>query len=364
MLLRLDLQLFADEKTEKATPNKRRETRKKGQVAKSQEVSAALTLLITFGFFIVGGKSFIEGCLNIYRHSFQEYLLWDLSIKSTQLLFNQLLFDSAIVIAPIFVVVLVAGFVSNYAQVGFMFNIESLKMNLGKINPIEGAKNIFSMRSIVELLKSIFKIAVTSIVVYLIIWNNRGELFLLGEKNIWDAARFIGSLVIKIGLFVSASLFIMAIADYMYQKFEFEKKIRMSKQDIKDEHKKMEGDPFIKGQRRAKQRQMAMNRMIAEVPKADVIITNPTHFAVAIRYDVTTMEAPQVIAKGQDHIALKIKEIAKEHKIMTVENKPLARALFAAVEIGETIPEELFNAVGEVLAYVYYQEGRYKGMMA
>lgn len=364
MLLRLDLQLFADEKTEKATPNKRRETRKKGQVAKSQEVSASITLLLTFAFLSVGGKSFIEGCLNIYRHSFQEYLLWDLSIKSTQLLFNQLLLDTAKLIAPIFGVAFVAGLVANYIQVGFMFNTESLKMNLGKLNPIEGAKNILSMRSVVELLKSIFKITVTSIIVYLLISNNKNELFLLGEKNIWDSARFVGSLVIKIGLFVSASLFLMAIADYMYQKFEYEKKIRMSKQDIKDEYKKMEGDPHIKGQRKAKQRQMAMNRMISEVPKADVIITNPTHFAVAIRYDVATMEAPLVIAKGQDHVALKIKEIAKEHKIITVENKPLARALFAAVEIGETIPEELFNAVGEVLAYVYYQEGRYKGMMA
>ncbi len=364
MLLRLDLQFFADEKTEKATPNKRRDTRKKGQVAKSQEVSASLTLLLTFAFLLVGGKSFIEGCLNIYRHSFQEYLLWDLSIKSTQLLFNQLLFDSAKLISPIFVVILLAGIVSNYAQVGFMFNLESIKMNLGKLNPIEGAKQIFAMRAVVELLKSIFKITVTSIIVYFVIWNNKSELFLLGEKNIWDAARFIGSLIVKMGIYVSACLLIMALGDYLYQKFEFEKKIRMSKQDIKDEHKKMEGDPHIKGQRRAKQRQMAMNRMIAEVPKADVIITNPTHFAIAIRYDVATMDAPQVIAKGKDHIALKIKEIAKEHKIMTVENKPLARALFAAVEIGETIPEELFNAVGEVLAYVYYQEGRYKGMMA
>lgn len=138
----------------------------------------------------------------------------------------------------------------------------------------------------------------------------------------------------------------------------------MSKQDIKDEYKKMEGDPVIKGKRRARQRQIAMNRMIQEVPKADVVITNPTHFAVAIRYDFGTMDAPEVIAKGKDHIALKIKEIAKQHKIMTVENRPLARSLFAAVEIGETIPEELFNAVGEILAYVYYQEGRYKGMMA
>lgn len=184
-------------------------------------------------FLLIGGKSFIEGCLNIYRHSFQEYLLWDLSIKSTQLLFNQLLLDSAKLLAPIFMVVLVAGLVSNYAQVGFMFNTESLKMNLGKINPIEGAKNILSMRSLVELLKSIFKISVTSIIVFIVIWNSKSELFLLGEKNIWDAARFIGTLIIKIGLYVSASLFVMAIADFMYQKFEFEKKFECPNKILK-----------------------------------------------------------------------------------------------------------------------------------
>jgi flagellar biosynthetic protein FlhB len=313
---------------------------------------------------MIAGKSLIEGCLNIYRHSYQEYLLWDFSISSTQLLFNQLLFDAAKLVAPFFGVVMVAGLIANYAQVGFMFNFESIKMNLGKLNPIQGMKRIFSIRSLVELLKSIMKIVLTSGIAYWIIMRQKDELVSLGEKNIVDASRFIGSLITQIGIAIAASLAILAAADYLFQKFDYEKKLRMSKQEIKDEYKKMEGDPFIKGQRRAKQRQLAMNRMIQEVPKADVIITNPTHFAVAIRYDIETMAAPEVIAKGKDHIALKIKEIAKQNKIMTVENRPLARALFASVEIGEAIPEELFNAVGEILAYVYFQEGRYKGVKA
>lgn len=363
-MLRLDLQFFSEEKTEKATPNKRREARKKGQVAKSPEVSAALTLLLAFAFFMVGGKNLIEGCLNIYRHSFQEYLLWNISISSTQLLFNQLLWDSVKLVAPLFAVVLAAGIFANYVQVGLMFNAESIKINLGKLNPIQGMKHIFSIRSLVELIKSILKIVVTSGIVYWIISSKKNELFSLGEKNILDSSRFIGSLILQIGITIAGCLVILATADYLFQKFDYEKKLRMSKQEIKDEYKKMEGDPVIKGQRRAKQRQLAMNRMIQEVPKADVIITNPTHFAVAIRYDFETMDAPEVIAKGKDHIALKIKEIAKQHKIMTVENRPLARALFASVEIGEPVPEELFNAVGEILAYVYFQEGRYKGMMA
>ncbi|MEH7307812.1 flagellar biosynthesis protein FlhB [Neobacillus drentensis] len=364
MLLRLDLQLFSDEKTEKATPNKRREVRKKGQIAKSPEVSSALTLLFSFSFFMISGKSFIEGCMNIYRHSFQEYLLLNLSISSTQLLFNQLLWDVTKLVLPIFGVVLVAGVAANYMQVGFMFNAESLKMNLGKLNPLQGAKQIFSIRSVVELIKSILKIVITSVIVFLIIWKQKNELFSIGEKNPYDAARFVGSLTVKIGVTIAVCLVALAAADYFYQWFSHEKKIRMSKQDIKDEHKKMEGDPLIKGKRRARQQQLAMNRMMQDLPKADVVITNPTHFAVAIRYDFETMAAPEVIAKGKDHIALKMKEIAKENKIMTVENRPLARALYAAVEIGQPIPEELFNSVGEILAYVYYQEGRYKGMMA
>lgn len=364
MLLRLDLQLFSGEKTEKATPHKRNEARKKGQVAKSPDVSAALILLFSFAFFMVGGQKFIEGCFYIFRHTFQEYMLWDLTISSTQLLFKELLLQMAKLLAPIFGVVLIAGLIANYAQVGFMFTMESLKVNFGKLNPLQGAKQIFSMRAIVELIKSLLKITITSYIAFWMIWNKKEQLLMIGEKSIFDAARFIGSLTVQIGIVIAGSLIVLAAADYFYQRFEHEKKLKMSKQDIKDEHKKMEGDPFIKGQRRAKQRQMSMNRMIQEVPKADVVITNPTHFAIAIRYDFETMDAPQVIAKGQDHIALKIKEIAKEHKIMTVENRPLARALFAAVEIGDNVPEELFNAVGEILAYVYFQEGRYKGMMA
>ncbi|MGJ7909867.1 flagellar biosynthesis protein FlhB [Neobacillus sp. LXY-1] len=363
MLLRLDLQLFSGEKTEKATPNKRREARKKGQVAKSNEVTSAMILILSFGVLLIFGKTMVEGCLNIYRQSFHEYMLWDLSISSVALMFNQLLWQSVKLVAPILAVAMVAAAVGNYMQVGFMFNFESLKFNFSKMNPLTGLKNMFSMRSLVELLKAMLKISIISSVVFMIIWKQKDQLLIVGQKSIYDFARLIGSLVIEIGLTGAGSLAAIAAADYLYQKLSFEKKIRMSKQDIKDEYKKTEGDPHIKGQRRAKQRQMSMNRMMQEVPKADVLITNPTHFAIAIRYDIATMDAPQVIAKGQDYVALKMKEIAKEHKVMTVENRPLARALFAAVEVGDSIPEELFNAVGEILAYVYYQEGRYKEMM-
>lgn len=363
MLLRLNLQLFAQEKTEKATPNKRQEARKEGQIAKSQEVSTGLTLLFCFSFFIVAGKGIFEGFINIYRTAFQEYLLWDLSLDTTQQIFSQLLWESAKLIAPLFLVSMVAGAIASYMQVGFMFNTDLIKIKLEKLNPIEGAKKILSLRSIVELVKSIFKITITALVVFVVIWLKKDELLLIGEKNIWDSISLVGTLAVQAGIWAAACLIALAALDYIYQKYEHEKQIRMSKQDVKDEHKKLEGDPFIQSKRKAIQRQMAQNRMMQDVPKADVVITNPTHFAIAIRYDFKEMSAPEVIAKGKDLVALKIKEIAKTNKIMTVENKPLARALYAGVEVGEPIPEDLFHAVGEILAYVYYQEGRYKGMM-
>lgn len=359
-MLRLDLQFFSD-KTEKATPEKRRQARKKGQIAKSPEVAPAVTLLLCFLYLLVQGPALVEGFFHIFRHSFQEYFRYDLSIESTGQIFNQLLVEAAKLTAPILVVVLAAGLAANYAQVGIMQ--KPIKMDFARLNPLSGFKQMFSFRTVVELLKSIFKMVIISFIVYTMILKQKSQLFSLGEKNIWDAAAAIGSLIIQIGLMVSLSLVILAAADYFYQRFDYEKKLRMSKEEIKEEYKKAEGDPHIKGKRKARQRELAMNRMMQEIPKADVVITNPTHFAVAIRYDFETMDAPEVIAKGKDYVAQKIKEVAKEHEIMTVENVPLARALFATVEIGQTIPEELFNAVGEILAYVYYQEGRYKGMM-
>lgn len=363
-MIQIDLQYFSQEKTEKATPKKRQDARQKGQVARSPEVSSAVILLFVFSFLLIGGKAFIEGSLNIFQKCYEDFLLWDGTVSGTQLIYKVLLVDMIRMLAPFFAITLVAGILSNYIQSGFLFSIEGLKINLEKLDPIKRAKRLISLQSIVELIKSILKIVITAGVAFWIIWRVKEELFSIGEKSIGDASETIGSLVLQIGIASAASLIVLAVVDYIYQRYEYEKQLRMSKQDIKDEHKKSEGDPLIKGKRRAMQRQMAMSRMMQEVPKADVVITNPTHFAIAILFDMKTMDAPQVIAKGKDHIALKIKEIAREYSIMTVENKPLARALFASVEIGDQIPEELFNAVGEILAYVYFQENRYKEMMA
>ena len=202
------------------------------------------------------------------------------------------------------------------------------------------------------------KMLIIGYVVYTTLMGEKAKLLGLGHAPLESTFSFIASVTLTLGIKIGVILIVLAIFDFIYQKYEYEKSLKMSKQDIKDEYKKSEGDPLIKGKIRAKQRQMAMQRMMQEVPKADVIITNPTHFAVALKYDSNNMQAPTVIAKGADYVALKIKEVAKKNGIMTMENKPLARAIFAQVEIGDSIPAELFQAVAEVLAYVYKVKGK------
>lgn len=356
----LDLQFFASEKTEKATPQKRQESKRKGQVAKSAEVPAALIMLGGIMLLNFLGGWILDRLLAIFQINFTQYIGWEWSPENIRTLFEQMTFNAIMITAPIMIIAMVFGFLGNYIQVGSLFTTEPLKMKLERLNPIEGAKKIFSMRALVELVKSLLKIAIIGFAAFNVLWSAKEELFLLSQKSIGDSLSFIGSLVFKVGMVASIILLVLAIMDYMYQKYEFEKGIRMSKQDIKDEFKKAEGDPLIKSKIKERQRQMSMNRMIQDLPNADVLITNPTHYAIAIKYDAETMEAPMVIAMGKDHLALKIKEKAKELEIVIMENKPLARALYNQVEIGDYVPEELFLAVAEVLAYIYRLKGKIK----
>lgn len=209
------------------------------------------------------------------------------------------------------------------------------------------------MRAIVELLKSILKILFVGVVTFIVLWTRIDEVLGLSYKSVGDAVKVIINLALQMGVAASIALLFLAVFDFLYQKFDFEKNIRMSKQDIKDEYKNSEGDPLIKSKIKQRQREMAMRRMMQEVPKADVIITNPTHFAICLKYDENKQDAPYVIAKGVDFVAEKIKKIAKEHEIIMVENRPLARALYDQTEIGDAIPEEFFKVVAEILAYVY-----------
>ncbi|MFC5532470.1 flagellar biosynthesis protein FlhB [Cohnella yongneupensis] len=358
--LRMNLQLFAGEKTEKATPKKRGESRKKGQVAKSAEIPSSLILLGVVCCFIVFGPYFQKQITGMFSDIFMYRLDMKITEDNVLGLLQYYLLEIVKFLAPIFLVVLLIIFAAYYIQMGWLVTFEPLKPNLGKLNPLKGLKNMFGMRTVVEFVKSSLKLGVISIAVFSIIWSEKNRFLELAAMPIPDIFGFVAGLTIRLGIFVAALLFILAIADYMYQKYEFEKNLKMSKQDIKDEHKNAEGDPLIKGKIRERQRRLAIMRMMQEVPNADVIITNPTHFAVALQYDGSKMDAPKVIAKGQDYIALRIREIAKQHNVITMENKPLARALYERTEIGDSVPGDLFQAVAEVLAYVYRLKGRRK----
>ncbi|TYS16268.1 flagellar biosynthesis protein FlhB [Rossellomorea vietnamensis] len=352
-LLSLDLQYFAGEKTEKATPKKRQDSRKKGQTAKSQDVNTAVILLAVF-LFLTFTASYIGNIVfDLFRTSFQDYMMMDLTQDSFMLIVMEVLQQVAILLGPIMLVALLAGVFSNYVQVGVMFTGEPLQPKLEKIDPIKGAKRIFSLRAIVELLKSILKIGFVGAITFVILWLNIDEVLLLSFKSAHDSLATMASLTVQMGIAASLALLFLSVFDYLYQKYDFEKNIRMSKQDIKDEHKNSEGDPLIKSKIKQRQREMAMRRMMQEVPEADVVITNPTHFAIALKYDESQSDAPYVVAKGVDYLAQKIKFIASENDVIMVENRPLARSLYDSAEIGDAIPEEFFKAVAEILAYVY-----------
>lgn len=221
------------------------------------------------------------------------------------------------------------------------------------MDPIKGVKKIISVRAIINLIKSLLKVAFLGTVTTAVIWMNLEDVLSLALHSPWESLTTVAYLSGIMGIAASLMLLVIALLDYMYEKFEFEKQLKMSKQDLKDEHKNSEGDPLIKSKIKQRQREMAMRRMMQEVPSADVVITNPTHYAIALKYDENSMDAPRVVAKGTDFIAQKIKLIAKENDIILVENRPLARAMYDQVEIGETVPEEFFKAVAEILAYVY-----------
>jgi flagellar biosynthetic protein FlhB len=246
------------------------------------------------------------------------------------------------------------GIVTNFFQVGFMFSPKAFSPKWEKLNPFTGIKRVmFSTHSAIEMGKGMLKIAVVGFITYFIVDKVIVDSISLVDSDVMSIAQFMVSAMAEIVIKVGFIFFSIAGFDYLYQRFEFEKNLRMTKQEVKDEYKMSEGDPQIKGRIKTIQRQIAYKRMMTDVPKADVVVTNPTHFAVALKYDTKKMSAPTVVAKGADLIALKIKEIAKTHGVPIVEDKPLAQALFKSVSIGDQIPEKLFQAVAQILAYIF-----------
>lgn len=360
LCLEINLQFFAgnDDKTEPATPKKLEDARKEGQVSKSREVGMGLSLLGLFVVlkFYIGtlGERFIGTFQSVYTR-IPEFVGTEGTHDSKAFLslLTDCIIDMLIMMAPFLLVGFIIAFVADIVQVKWKFTTKPLKPKFDKMNPIKGMKKIVSTQSVFELVKAVLKVCFLS---YLAISTVKDKLLLiygLYDLTLISALGAIGEVIIDLGIKISAWYMVIAAVDFVYQKMKFKKDMRMSKQEVKDEYKNAEGDPKIKSQQKQRMRQASQRRMMQSIPTADVVITNPTHFAVALKYDADSGRAPIVVAKGEDFLAKRIKEIAKENKVEIVENKPLARMLYHNVELGEEIPPELYQAVAEVLAFVY-----------
>ncbi len=356
MIIKLNLQLFAQgEKTEKPTPKKRREAREEGQILQSKEINSVVILFSCFFSLKIFGGMISSQIEKLLIDSFNIIPNVDVFFYENNLLINfmKIGYVIALTIMPILVAAFLSALIVNYLQVGFIFTTKPLKLKLDRLNPIEGFKRMFSKRALVDLVKSILKLVLVGYIAYMYLQNKMVDIVKLSQMSANSAYRIFANMTFNFVLRLLAVLLGLSALDYFFKWQEHEKKLKMSKQEIKEEYKQSEGDPLIKGKIKEKQRSIAMSRMMQDVPKADVIITNPTHYAVAVVYDNESYEAPYIIAKGADLVAQNIKKVAKENSLPIVENKYVARTIYETVEIGDIIPEDLYEAVAEILAYVY-----------
>ena len=347
------------ERTEKATRKKRAEARQKGQVAQSREISSAMILMTALGFFYFAGSWLFWSLSEIIAGVYKNIATVRITEVSDASAFSlEVLYQFLALLLPFLLPVAVVGLVANVMQVGFQIHTKSMALKFNKLNPISGMKRFVSLKSMVELGKSIIKILIVGSIAYLLVKSEMQEFSLLIHQEVGQILVFIARLALKVCFFVCLALIVLAVVDYVYQRWQYEQDLKMTKQEVKDELKQTYGDPKVKARIRGVQMEMARRRMMEAVSQADAVITNPTHLAIALKFDAREMIAPRVLAKGSGHIAQRIREIAAEHQITIVEEKPLAQAMFKMVDIGEYIPAELYRAVAEVLAYVY----RIKGM--
>ncbi len=366
MIWEYRLQFFAEgeDKTEEPTSKKLSDARDKGQVAKSREVASCLCLMLMFLIikFWAGhmGTQFLEVITYVYQDIDASLFFWqgNMPVLDMWRLFRFMMTRIIVIILPVVLLGVLISFLSDLVQVRWHPTMKTLEPKLSKLNPINGFKKIFSMNSVVEFLKSLVKIGLIFGMSYSFLKDVYPVLFSFYDRPLMQSIALVGDLISDLGIRISAVFMVVAAADFAYQKWKFHKDMKMTKQEVKDEYKNAEGDPQIKGRIRQKMQEASRRRMMQSIPKADVVITNPTHYAVAIRYDPSEMEAPYVLAKGEGYLAQKIKEVARENQIELVENKPLARMLYHNVEIGEMVPPELYQAVAEVLAFVYSIQGR------
>lgn len=359
-LLRYNLQLFANdeggEKTEDATPKKLKEARDEGQVAKSTELNTAVMLFALFLVLKIYIGSIGNQFIDVYEKIYGSITLVvedDMSMNIIMSLLGYSIKTIILIALPIFLVGVVVGFLVDKVQIKWKVTTKPLKPKLSKLDPIKGFKKMFSKEKLVQLLFSLLKIILIGVLVYDTLKDQWGLILSLYDFSLFQAIGVIGSMVISLGMQISSVFLVIGFADLFYQRMKFKKDMKMSKKEVKDEWKNAEGDPHIKGKIKSKMLEASRRRMMNAIPNADVVITNPTHFAVALQYDRESGSAPVVVAKGADFMAQKIKDIARENKVEIVENKPLARMLYFNVEIDQEIPQELYQMVAEILAYVY-----------
>ena len=350
------------EKTEKATPKKRKDAREKGQIRKSMEVNTTFCALVMFGLLFIIWPWFIGKLLEIFGAYLGTQAILamsvDLGVNDIVITLPRAMMSLLGVVFPILGTAMIAGVAVNLAQTGFLFTTKTLGVKLNRISPISGFKRMFSSRTLVDLAKSLLKVSLCGYIAYLEYIKLLNEFPTYVGLDVYNTFIQVMRTAFLIALKMCLAMIFIALADYLYQWWKYEKDLRMTKQEVKDEYKMMEGDPLIKSKIKAKQRQMSAMRMMARVPEADVVITNPTHYAVALKYDEKISSAPVVIAKGQDYIARKIKEVALEHDVEIVENKELAQSLYSICEIDDEIPADLYQAVADILVFVYRQKGK------
>ena len=342
------------ERTEEATPKRLRESREKGQVARSRELSSMAMLLSSAAALLFMGEGIVAGLLDIFRQNFSVSRERIFDPAALPNLFLQTIFDAVLLLTPLFVLLAVVAVLSSIAISGWNFSSQALAFKWEKLDPVKGMGRIFAVRGLIELLKALGKFLSIGAVAVLVLWSKAEAFLLLGEQDVDSALAQMANLLLWSFLAISLTMILVALLDVPFQLWDHARQLKMSRQEIKDEHKQTEGNPEVRGRIRQLQREMAQRRMMSDVPGADVVITNPTHYAIALRYDQQKMGAPKVVAMGADRVAAQIRSIAEEHDVPLLSAPPLARALYHNAEIGQEIPAGLYQAVAQVLAYVFH----------
>ena len=349
------------ERTEQATPRKRAEARKKGQVANSREIASVAVLLAGLSTLYLFGAHIYNHIKSLMQDTFFMIAAPNLSLSEFLSFGNTVVERVIVMVLPVMIAVFAAALLSNLLQVGWLLSWEAVTPKLSKISPIKGAQRLFSRQTLMELFKSLAKLVIVGVIAYVTVKGEMDRVPLLADMEVQAILLYILKIAFKIFIKVSIAMIFLSGLDYAFQKWQYEQRLKMTKQEVKEEFKRTEGDPLVKSRIRRIQHEVAKRRMMQEVPKADVVVTNPVHLAIALRYESARTSAPIVLAKGAGEVAERIKALAAEHNIPIVEKKELAQNLYKMVEIGSEIPSMLYQAVAEVLAYVYQLKGRKAG---